>query len=68
MGRNVAEVAKGSSEIAQNIVSVAEAAQSTSAGVSQTQSAADGLSRMAAELRSLVAEFKVQEGIERKAA
>ena len=68
MGRNVAEVAKGSSEIAHNIVGVAEAAQSTSAGVDQTQRAAEALAQMAMELQSLVAEFKVNDGVKRKAA
>jgi len=68
MGRNVAEVAKGSSEIAQNIVGVADAAQNTSAGVSQTQNAAEGLAQTATELKSLVAGFKVEKGVERKAA
>ena len=56
--RNVAEAAKGVSEITQNVVGVAEAARSTSGGANNTQMAAGELSRMAAELQSLVGQFK----------
>jgi methyl-accepting chemotaxis protein len=56
--RNVADAAKGVSEITQNVIGVAEAAKSTSGGANNTQTAASELSRMAAELQSLVGQFK----------
>jgi methyl-accepting chemotaxis protein len=49
----VAEAAKGSSEIAQNITGVANAAKSTMAGANDTQKASAELSRMAAEMLAL---------------
>ena len=55
--RNVADAARGSSEIAQNISGVAEAAQTTSEGASNAEGASSELARMAAELRSLVESF-----------
>jgi len=57
--RNVAEAAKGSSEIADNILGVAQAAKSTSSGASDTQRASAELSRMAAELQRLLGQFRV---------
>ncbi|HKI36193.1 MAG TPA: GAF domain-containing protein [Gemmataceae bacterium] len=54
MGRNVAEAAKGSSEIAQNITAVAEAAQQMTEGSSNSLGAAQELSRMADELQNIV--------------
>ena len=57
MGRNVSEASKGTSEIAENITSVACAAQSTTQGASNTQQAAVELSRMATTLKDLVAQF-----------
>jgi len=59
MSRNVAEAATGSSEIAANIVGVADAAQTTSAGVVQSQGAATELARLSTELRQLVGQFRV---------
>jgi len=59
IGRNVGEAAKGTAEIAQNITGVAQAAQSTTQGAVDTQSASAELSKMAAELQSLVGQFKV---------
>ncbi|HEX8325412.1 MAG TPA: methyl-accepting chemotaxis protein, partial [Tepidisphaeraceae bacterium] len=58
MGRNIGEASKGSTEIAQNITGVAQAAQSTSGGATQTQSASGELSKMAAQLQTLVSRFK----------
>jgi methyl-accepting chemotaxis protein len=58
MSRNVAEAAKGTSEISENVTGVADAARSTSQGASNTQAAAAELARMAAELQSLVEQFK----------
>jgi len=58
IGRNVHEAAKGATEIARNIVGVADAARNTSAGAHQTEAAAKELARMAAELKELVGHFK----------
>ncbi len=61
MGRNVAEAAaRGTDQIAQNITSVATAAQQTSQGASDTQQAAGELSQMASRLQQLVAQFKLE--------
>jgi methyl-accepting chemotaxis protein len=57
MGRNVAESAQGSSEIARNITMVAQVAQGTSTGAGRTMTAATELTRMAAELKQLIAKF-----------
>jgi methyl-accepting chemotaxis protein len=59
MSRNVAEAAKGSGEVAKNITGVARAAHSTSSGATESQKAARGLAQMSTELRTLVAQFKV---------
>jgi len=56
--RNVGEAAKGTMEIAQNISGVAHAARETTAGANETQKAASSLSEMAAELQTLVVQFK----------
>ena len=61
ISRNLTEAAHGSSEITKNIAGVAEAARSTTAGASDTQKSAQSLERMAAELQSLVAQFKYQD-------
>ena len=55
MSRNVAEAAKGSSEIAANITGVATTAKSTTEGANDTQKASVELSRMAASLQELAA-------------
>ena len=55
MARNVTEASKGSTEIAGNIVSVADAAQGTTEGATQTQQASSELSRMAQDLQRVVA-------------
>jgi methyl-accepting chemotaxis protein len=60
MGRNVAESADGSGEIAHNITTVARVAQDTASGASQTMSAATELARMAAELKQLVSRFSFE--------
>ena len=59
IGRNVAEAAKGTTEIARNNSGVAEAAKSTTAGTVDTEKAARALSQMASQLQSLVTEFTV---------
>jgi len=57
MGRNVAESALGSGEIARNITSVAVAAETTANGAGQTMTAATALARMASELKQLISRF-----------
>jgi methyl-accepting chemotaxis protein len=59
MARNVSEAANGSGEITSNIVGVAEAAQSTTRGASDTQKASQRLVEMSTQLRSLVGQFKI---------
>lgn len=59
IGRNVNEAASGSEEIAQNISSVANVARGTTRGAQDNQQAAGELARMATELQSLVAQFKI---------
>ncbi|MGL4553356.1 MAG: methyl-accepting chemotaxis protein [Gemmataceae bacterium] len=58
ISRNVAEAARGSNEIAQNITGVADAARGTTEGASNTQASADELARVAASMQELVASFK----------
>ena len=58
IGRNVAEAADNSTEIARNITGVANAAEDASNGATNTLDTASELSRMAGELRELVAGFR----------
>jgi methyl-accepting chemotaxis protein len=58
ISRNVAQAAKGSTDIAKNIGIVAVNAQNTTTGASNTYQAADELSRMAVELQKVVNNFK----------
>ena len=58
IAQNIAEAARGSTEIMHNISGVAEAAHSVSTGATDTQTASAELARMAAELQQLVGEFK----------
>jgi methyl-accepting chemotaxis protein len=60
IGRNVAEAAKGSSEIALNITAVAQAALGTTEGAGNARMAAAELARMAAELQKLVGQFRYE--------
>lgn len=62
MTRNVTEAAKGSGEITRNIAGVAQAAQGTSNSAQESQKAANDLAEMAAELRNLVDQFKIDSG------
>ncbi len=59
MARNVSEAAHGSGEITGNIAGVAQAAESTSRGASDTQKAAQDLVQMSTQLRGLVEQFKI---------
>jgi methyl-accepting chemotaxis protein len=65
MMRNVADAAKSSTEITQNIAGVADAAQGTSAGAQESQKAANHLAEMAAQLHQLVEQFKISQQAER---
>jgi methyl-accepting chemotaxis protein len=58
--KSVAEAATGSTEIARNIDSVSIVSRNTTEGASNCQQAAQDLSRMAAELQSMVNKFKVE--------
>jgi len=60
MSRNVSEAAHGSGEITGNITGVAEAAQSTSRGATDTQRASQQLVETSTQLRRLVEQFKIQ--------
>jgi methyl-accepting chemotaxis protein len=59
MSRNVSEAAHGSGEITSNIAGVAEAAQSTTRGATDTQKASQQLVETSAQLRRLVEQFKI---------
>ncbi len=58
ISRNVGEATTGSTEIAQNIIQVAQAAQTTSEGAGNTQLSSQELARMAQALTRLVAEYR----------
>ena len=58
MARSVAEAATGSGQIAQSITGVSQAAMSTTSGVADSQAASTELARMAAELQSVVGQFR----------
>jgi methyl-accepting chemotaxis protein len=57
MSRSVQEAAGGTTEIAANITGVSTAAESTTHSLTQTRTAVDELSRMAADLRTTVGRF-----------
>jgi methyl-accepting chemotaxis protein len=59
IGGSVTNAAAGTSEIARAMVGVAEAAQATTSGASETQRSAGDLAAMAASLRQLVDQFQV---------
>ena len=59
IGRNVGEAAHGTADIAKTITGMAEAAQSTATGATDSQGAASSLSQMASELQSLVGQFRL---------
>jgi methyl-accepting chemotaxis protein len=60
MRRNVTDAAKGSEEITRNIEGVAQAARGTSTGAQELQKSGNELAEMAAQLRTLVAQFKIE--------
>ena len=59
IGANVSQAAAGSSSIADGIAKVAQVAKVAQQEAGETQSAAEAVSGLAAELRSLVGNFKV---------
>jgi methyl-accepting chemotaxis protein len=67
MTRNVSDAAKGSDEITHNIAGVADAAHGTSSSAQQSQKAANELADMAAQLRKLVAQFRIHATAESRA-
>jgi methyl-accepting chemotaxis protein len=62
ISRNVAEAARGTAEIVDNIGAVSATAQNTRDAAGQTQRAAEDLARVAAELQGLVDRFKYDRG------
>nr|WP_269204738.1 methyl-accepting chemotaxis protein [Motilibacter deserti] len=58
MNRNVTETSTASTEIATSIGAVAVAAETTTAGVEQSQQAAAELARMSSDLQSIVGRFR----------
>ncbi|HXM60541.1 MAG TPA: methyl-accepting chemotaxis protein [Terriglobales bacterium] len=66
MSRNVTEAAHGSGEITSNIGGVADAAQSTTRGATDTQKASQQLVETSAQLRRLVEQFKINVGNRRE--
>lgn len=60
MSRNAGEAAKATGEVAANIQGVSSASEQSSQGARQVNTAANDLSRLAAELRTLVAAFKTE--------
>jgi methyl-accepting chemotaxis protein len=58
IGRTLAEASKGSTDISKNIGGVAEAARATTVGATDTSKSAHSLEKMAAELRTLVSQFR----------
>ena len=62
MSRNVSEAAHGSGEITSNIAGVAQAAENTSQGASDTQKEAQMLVELSTQLRQLVEQFQLEAG------
>ncbi len=59
MGRNVAEAAQGTSQIAANIVGVSQAAASTTEAVTHAHAATGEIAELAQRLRASVSSFRV---------
>jgi len=57
ISRSMGEAAKGVGEIARNIVDVASAARDTTRGAGDTNKASEELSRMAAQMQTVVSKF-----------
>jgi methyl-accepting chemotaxis protein len=65
ISRNVTEAVQGTSNIAQNIAGVADAARESATGATRSQQAAAALSQMASELQTLVSRFVLKENTAR---
>ena len=61
IGRSVTEAAAGSSEIARTITDVAAAARDATQAATDTQRSAEDLARLAAELTTLVGQFRLSD-------
>jgi methyl-accepting chemotaxis protein len=59
ISRNLAEAAKGTVEITQNVTGVAGAARTTTEGAGQTEKAAQQLHKMAADLNTMISRFRL---------
>jgi methyl-accepting chemotaxis protein len=57
--RNVSNAAAGAKDISDNVNGVAQAAQTTAAAVTESQTATEDLARMSSELKQLVAQFTI---------
>ena len=66
MSRNVSEAASRSTEISRNIAGVAQAAQGTSSSAHESMKAAQQLAQMSTQLRGLVDQFKLSDGLSRR--
>jgi methyl-accepting chemotaxis protein len=64
MSRNVQEAAQGSAEISRNLQAVAQRAGSTRLGAQEALKAAQQLTEMAAQFRSMVEQFKFRDARE----
>lgn len=62
MSRSIAEVATGSTVIADSMATFSEQAKRTSAGATQTEESAREFARVASELRQVIARFQVSAG------
>lgn len=60
MTRNVTDAARASEEITRNIAGVAQAARGTSTGAQELHWAGNELAEMAAQLRTVVAQFEIE--------
>jgi methyl-accepting chemotaxis protein len=63
MSRSIGEAAAGSSGIAGNINAVADAVQATTGALGEADASVAELTRVADELRTVVARFRVQPGL-----
>jgi hypothetical protein len=61
MSRNVQEAAQGSAEISRNLQAVAQRAGNTRLGTQEALKAAQQLTEMAAQFRSMVEQFKFRD-------
>jgi methyl-accepting chemotaxis protein len=62
MSRNLTDAAKGATQVTENIGGVAQAAQNTSHGATDSLKAAQQLAQLSHKLRQLVEQFKLERG------